>query len=628
MDTTLEPILPGIYLWTDTCNVYVVKEGDSSILVDLGDGSVLDALSGVGISAVEWVLLTHHHREQCGGVGRLRARFPDAGIAAPEAERSLLEDPASFRKMRRTLGDKFSVYGSSYVRPPVDPIAPDRTFSDMDEFTWRSRRFVCVRTGGNSPGSMSYLLMRDGGFWAFSGDVMMDGGRMHTWYDSEWDYGFGSGIVALYNSAVLLSSYRPEVLLPSHGPIIEEPAGQLSEYRRKLETLHRRLTRGYQQGTFGYGDQDPVSSPTGIPHLFRVSEHLFKFKGPDFWPNFHLLLSDSGRALVVDCGLFDEAFLSRTLEAMRAEYGIEGIDAVVITHMHGDHCLNVPFLKETYGAEVWTLDRVAGPIEHPDRYDYAAQICAYGSGIESIAIDRTFRDGETVRWHEYELRFDWMPGQTPFALCLSGRIDGRLAAFTGDNIFGSSSDPGQDGHEGVIAHNGGALEEGYLYAAAYLAELAPDLILGGHSWVIPEPGGMIARFGTAARALRAAYEDLSDEPDYRYLFDPYWVRAEPYRLDLDLSIPSRFELIVRNYLDRDAEHRITVHVPEGLDVEPAVFDVSVPPGGTARVPLDISAAAGAAPGIRIVAFDVSRDGKRYGELFDMIVNVRDDVRRD
>ena len=33
------PIAPDIFLWSDTCNVFVVRDGDAALLIDLGDGS-------------------------------------------------------------------------------------------------------------------------------------------------------------------------------------------------------------------------------------------------------------------------------------------------------------------------------------------------------------------------------------------------------------------------------------------------------------------------------------------------------------------------------------------------------------------------------------------------------------
>ena len=56
---------PNLYCFADTCHVYILKEGSKSILIDLGDGKVLDHLDEIGVTSVEWILFTHHHREQC-----------------------------------------------------------------------------------------------------------------------------------------------------------------------------------------------------------------------------------------------------------------------------------------------------------------------------------------------------------------------------------------------------------------------------------------------------------------------------------------------------------------------------------------------------------------------------------
>src|SRR5436190_21320857 len=33
---------PDLFVWTDTCNVYVLRDGDAAMLINLGDGSVLN----------------------------------------------------------------------------------------------------------------------------------------------------------------------------------------------------------------------------------------------------------------------------------------------------------------------------------------------------------------------------------------------------------------------------------------------------------------------------------------------------------------------------------------------------------------------------------------------------------
>src|ERR1035441_489238 len=126
------PFDPNVFVWSDTCNVYVIRDRDAALLIDLGDGSVLDHLSEIGVRRVEWVLFTHHHREQCQGA--LRLRSAGAKVAGPEAERALFESPAEFRKMEVTLGDKYTIHGASYVRPPIQAIGLDRGFKTNDTF--------------------------------------------------------------------------------------------------------------------------------------------------------------------------------------------------------------------------------------------------------------------------------------------------------------------------------------------------------------------------------------------------------------------------------------------------------------------------------------------------------------
>ncbi|MFM7113093.1 MAG: hypothetical protein ACKO26_18300, partial [Planctomycetota bacterium] len=52
------PDWPDILVHRDTCNVFVIRDGDSAILVNLCDGGVLPRLGKAGISKVDWILST------------------------------------------------------------------------------------------------------------------------------------------------------------------------------------------------------------------------------------------------------------------------------------------------------------------------------------------------------------------------------------------------------------------------------------------------------------------------------------------------------------------------------------------------------------------------------------------
>ncbi len=614
---------PNLFMWTDTCNVYALRDQDAALLIDLGDGSVLDHLPDIGVQRLEWVLFTHHHREQCQGAPKLPNRRVQT--AAPEAERNLFEQPSAFRKMEARLADAFTIHGSSYVRPPIQPIRLDRTFKPNDTFRWRGHTLECIETSGNSPGSMTYRLCLNGRAVAFSGDVMLDGAKMHTWFDTEWDYGFAAGIHALQKSAARLAGLDIAWLLPSHGPVVRQPKSQWRQFEDKLRDLDRLYRRGYGVEGASAAYQDKVSTPTAVSNIWQVSPHLFKFKRPNFWPNFGLILADSGRALVVDCGLLDENFLDSALEGMRDKFGLKAIDAIVITHMHGDHFLEAPHLRAKWSAPIWALDRMADVCAHPERFDYAAAIWAYGKpGVTGVRFDRLFKSGETFEWEGYRFTVDWMPGQTEFALCLHGRIDGRLVAFTGDNIFGDPDDPTQTGHEAVVAHNSAILEEGYIYGAEYLKRLKPDLLVGGHSFVMDHPAAFIERYRKWSYQMRAAFQALSPEPDYRYWFDPFWIRIEPYRATLRPGETVEVQLHVRNFRSHPQNQRIEIHPPPGLITEPAVVFSTLPAHARRSFPVRLKAAAGAATGVGIIGLDVTLDDRRYGEWFDFVVGIRPD----
>lgn len=151
MKDSLIPVesVPNLYQWTDVCNAYVFRDGDKALLIDLGNGSVLSHLADIGVSQVEWILFTHHHREQCQGYPLLKD--PDTQIAAPAAERILFERPSDFAKVKPSLDDPWSVYGASYIRPPVQPIPVDRAFALMDTFTWHGYTFWCMETPATVP---------------------------------------------------------------------------------------------------------------------------------------------------------------------------------------------------------------------------------------------------------------------------------------------------------------------------------------------------------------------------------------------------------------------------------------------------------------------------------------------
>ena len=613
---------PELYAWTDTCNSYIIRDGDSALLFDLGDGGGLAHLDKIGVRQVEWILFTHHHREQCQGIGKVDRNITK--VAAPGVERELFENPTRFRKWYPKLGDKYSVYGASYVRPPRVPIPIDKVLADGETFSWRDYTIKCLDTPGHSPGSMSYLIRRKGGAVVFTGGVMHDGARMTTWYDSEWDYGYGKGVDVMLSSVDKLIEENPILAFPSHGPVIHSATKQFNTYREKLMQFRASYIRGYPVGKVPARESDPISKPTAFSLMNQVTPHLYKLNPEYLGKNFSIIISDDGRGLILDCGLFPEVLLHKLIQGMKKHLGLKQIDALWISHMHGDHFLLGPILREKYGVKSWTLDRIADKCENPRRYDYAALIYSYGSGIDGMKIDKPFRDGESVDWEDYKVQIDWMPGQTEFGCCLWLDIDGQRIAFTGDNLFANSADESQNGHEAVVARNSSIFEEGYLLGSRYLKDLNPDLVMGSHSYVMPNPAGLLNRYHEWSKEIIRLYKDLLPEKDYEYLYDPYWVSAFPYRVDLSSRDTQVVEVTVRNFRSTPQAHRVELKLPSGVTAEPAVLEGTVKPESRSSFPVKLTVDRKlASPSLQIVPFDITLDGRHHGELFDFIIRTSD-----
>ena len=146
--------------------------------------------------------------------------------------------------------------------------------------------------------------------------------------------------------------------------------------------------------------------------------------------------------------------------------------------------------------------------------------------------------------------------------------------------------------------------------------------MGGHSFVMDRPAGLIKRYRQWAYAMRDGFQSLSTNPDYRYWFDPFWVRAQPYRVSLARGKSAEVAVQVRNFRRRGQEPHIEIHAPPGLSAEPPVLEGNLGHETRQEFPLRVTASPDAEPGVHIVAFDITLDGHRYGEWFDFIVNVQ------
>ena len=134
------------------------------------------------------MLHTHHHRDQCWG----DARLIEAGarLAVPQYERHLFEKAELFWQTRRVY-DNYDDRNNFLTVSRDLPVSA--TLNDYEEFAWRSYRFYVLPAKGHTQGSVVLLAEIDGRLVVFSGDLMVEGGKLYQLHAMEYTYGDMTG---------------------------------------------------------------------------------------------------------------------------------------------------------------------------------------------------------------------------------------------------------------------------------------------------------------------------------------------------------------------------------------------------------------------------------------------------
>ena len=327
--------------------------------------------------------------------------------------------------------------------------------------------FFTLPTPGHTAGSVSYLVEVAGKRLAFCGDLLYGEGKLWSLAATQWSYSGVEGLTATHVSCAVLAERDPDLLLPAHGPLVEDPQAALATVRDRVQELvDLRLDHRWDLADMHANPWAPVT------------EHLLRNRAS--FANSYALVSETGAALLIDFGYdVTTGLVPQTerearrallwpLDALRGDHGVREIEAVVVTHYHDDHVAGLDLLRDVEGTRVWAPENVAPILAEPARYDLP---CLW---FEPIAVDRIVRFGEPVRWHEYELRFHRLPGHTLYAAAIEFEVDGKRVLATGDQQTG--------GERPVLNYqyrNRFRIDD-FIESAQLYRSLRPDLIVSGH----------------------------------------------------------------------------------------------------------------------------------------------------
>jgi glyoxylase-like metal-dependent hydrolase (beta-lactamase superfamily II) len=589
----LAPLPAGLRILPEVINVGLLERNGKRLLIDCGEAP----------GPADWVLVTHHHRDQWSGAPRLGAK-----VAAPEAERRFFERAEEFWDQADAILDhRYDFRPHLFTGRESVPVA--RGLRDGEVFEWEGLRIEALTTPGHTDGSLTYLVDVGNRRVAFTGDLIHSPGKLWEFYSLQKRYpgmrgdywGFGGAVEELIGSLDRVLAKKPDVMVPSHGSVIENPAQAISELKSNLRAaMDNYLTtaawRIYFKGIFPE-DRAPMLKP------------LLAVRPPKWLRHFasttRAIVADDGSAFLSDCG-FQTAI--NAIDQAIASGEIRSVDGIWITHYHDDHTQMVNAAKRKYGAKVYVERHMVDIIENPLAYQMP---CLFP---ESIRVDRPMEHGETIEWKGFRLTAYHFPGQTLYHDGLLAERDGVKAFFTGDSFANFGIDDYCSQNRCFLGR-----DVGYEKCFRLLLDVKPDLLVAAHWGPLP----ISAEYLRRAQELFAEREKLFgrlfpwENPNFG--LDPGWIRCYPYR---QKSLPGgtvAIEARVYNHAPKPKQVRLEWRAPAGWTVPaPATATIGARAEGSVRFTL--RAPERPARRRQVLGLAVTVEGMRLGEFAEAIVD--------
>jgi glyoxylase-like metal-dependent hydrolase (beta-lactamase superfamily II) len=607
----LTQISSNLYWLRDTCDVYVLKDGHRALLIDFGSGHVLNLLGHIGVSRVDAILHTHHHRDQCQGDSRaVVERIP---IIVPEYERYLFEDAENFWRNRRIF-ENYNVKNDFFTRTQNIPVAG--VLRGYDTYRWGPYELLIYPTPGHTLGSVSLIGAVDGRKVAFTGDLIHSPGKVVNLYELQYQYLSTDGVDCAIFSLTRIREQGPELVCPSHGDPFHQPETGITDLIHKL--------KGW------YMAYAPGSTLTVENKPYAVTPHLVA--SYDTCSASYALISDSGKALFVDYGSASSSFfgslantssvrdrmgfVEHTIPQLKAQYGLKSIDVIMPSHMHDDHVNGFPHLVRHHGAKVWCYENMVDVLQNPRGYNLG---CILG---EPIKIDRAFRNCETFRWEEFEFQVFHSPGHTEYQMAMFTTIDGARVAFTGDAFFPSGSP------DSLLRHNlifrNWVENDSHVKSIKTILEHEPNIVAPGHGKPFLSSKADLENLKERLENQQKYFFNVIADPDCDFGLNPSWARLYPYQLLAKAGSSPTMELRVRNYRSKPMSLEAALVLPPGWKASPEILSLTVPPkeDGQGVFALTIPENWDRSKPRVALAADVLADGQYLGEIAEGVVDIQ------
>ncbi|MGQ9610228.1 MAG: MBL fold metallo-hydrolase [bacterium] len=594
-----------LYIYKGSINTGILFDENRVLIIDIGDGSVLPNLDE---KELEYIIFTHHHRDQAEGIAKLSKAGTKIGVS--ERERKWFEEPEKFWKDRSYRWHIYNLHPHTLML--TEPVKITNTYKEGDIIRWGNANISILETPGHTDGSLSYVVEVDNSKFIFSGDVIYDKGQIWELYsmqkgETTTDYhGFLGSRKELKQSLYKLKENKPDALIPSHGNIIYEPDSA-------IELLIDRLDKCYNKyvaiSALRYYFPEMFKEFNGRPGHLQMREGKPVPQCLRHYGTSWIIISESKSAFVIDCG--NSNIVNYLLE-LQEKKEIANIDGLWITHYHDDHVDGIPSFLNVFGCPIYADGSVADVLENPRgfRIPCISPVCC--------TVRRT-SDGESWCWEEFNMTAYHFPGQTYYhgGLLVEGR--GLKMFFAGDSFTMSGIDD-------YCASNRNWLGDdvGFDRCLRIIDDIKPTHIFNCHvdcAFDFTDKEIKHMRKNLAERIK--FYGELFPYDSPNYGMDEHWVRCCPYEQDVIANGIAEMRVCIMNHSDSDKLATCRPILPKSWNMKIEARSALIPAKSEGYIYFSFMVPENIVPDLYVIPIEISYDGKPLGQFREAILTVID-----
>ncbi|MBC8235440.1 MBL fold metallo-hydrolase [bacterium] len=650
-------LIPGLGIYRDVINVGVLQRGGRVLLIGCGEGQVFEhshlekGARGLFVHPenVDWILLTHHHRDEASGL----EPFLEEGVrlAVPAKEKFLFDAVETFWADNAVWHHNYNFHPSPLSLRQSVPVA--RALSGGDILEWQGLAIEVLETPGYTLGSVTYIIDFDGVKVAFVGDMLYGPGQLWDFHSiqgrlrmadgsmtSEY-HGFGENSEQILTGLEKILQRKPDFLVPSHGVVIEQPELAVAQLRENIEACmanYRRLSSGRWYFWTAKPDWEAIRDDLNR-NCRPLPPWVLEFYGTS-----RAIVADDGSVFLIDCA----GACPTKIAELQGQGKIAAVEGVWITHYHDDHVGAVNDVRSQQNCPVYAHECMVDILRNPKAY--------YMPCLDPnpIVVDRIVKTGETWQWKDFCLTAYDFPGQSYYDAALLVEHDGFSVLFTGDSLTPGGIDDYCAQNRNLLGEGKGfdrclalikelfivgneGQTEGFPFQNPFLQgvprlslhdEIRPDLLVNEHvAGAFTFSPEELHEMQEIFRKREALFGKLFPWDHPNYGLDPQWIRCYPYNQVVKSGSEVHFEICVLNHSNIPHTASVSIRLPEGWQVINGCGEKQIAPKTegrirlSARAPKSGTSATHLERSRHIVGFVIQYDDLCLGEIAESIVDI-------